>query len=1022
MVKEKSTAFSSFLVWFSRALKIKQTNYSKLDITLLFLVLLSLFKKRNKPLLIVCDNDLTAKELYKFCYLSFPGSVFYFPKTESKELGVSGFIPEYLRYQTEAYNSFLLKKPFLFISTSISINEIKYSTKNKNTQPLSIYKKQKININTLLNKLNSWEYKKRDKAEFPGSYSCRGCIFDIFPTTSANPFRLEFFGHEIYSLRTFDPKSQRTIKKITSATVWPPVGTTSALDTISNLSKNFIKTLFIKTDGCFHSIVNNKSREKNQTIKFLNIKKSTLPKTRIEKLKHKNIFIFCDSKKHKERLLKKENKNTVFVSGSIPQGLLLKNQHVFLLSSSETLGSNHHTPGRWDTDPTTDTRGLLSWGTISVGDCVVHKTFGIGIYMGLKTVTAGKNKQECLEIKYTGNDKIYVPTERLSLVFKYHNQEKRSASLSVLGSSKWKKQKQKAIQSSASTVRDLIKTHTARSNPRGFVYNKNDELYEQLVDSFPYKETSDQEKAINSTVSDMEKKLPMDRLICGGVGFGKTEVALRAIIKAVSTNKTVFFLSPTTILADQHFILAKERLGPIGVQIELFSRFKSKSDQKRILQEISCGALDLVIGTHRLLSPDVFAPSLGLLIIDEEHRFGVRHKEIIKNMRTNIDVLTLTATPIPRTLHQALVGIKDISNIFTPPLFRKPIKTRVNYFNWDIITLSIKFELLRGGQVYFLHNNINSLPFYFEKLSKLFPSHSIKCVHGKMKNKELELSVLSFFRGEIDILICTSIIESGLDVSNANTIIINNSQNFGLSQLYQIRGRVGRGPREAHCMLLIPTKAAINQAAVKRLKALELFTSLGSSYDLALSDLEIRGAGNIFGHEQSGHISQLGYDVYCDILKETMNKIQGKKTGTSSSINYSGEHLIPPLYIHNSNDRLYFYQKLARSSLKEEILDISKELTDIYGPQPKQVQALISIASLRISLQKTPIDAVQMSPTFCRFSYPLSAQKQIKKKIKEKNFSSHKNSRKKLVSFEIPVSSLKASLSVANKYANLFNM
>lgn len=506
--------------------------------------------------------------------------------------------------------------------------------------------------------------------------------------------------------------------------------------------------------------------------------------------------------------------------------------------------------------------------------------------------------------------------------------------------------------------------YSTNNRPRGFQYVPEDELYRALVASFPYEETSDQLEAIRTVTDDMESSTPMDRVICGDVGFGKTEVALRAAMKAISSGKKVLFLTPTTILADQHYISTRERLEPLGARVALLSRFRTKKEQQQILERMVTGDLDLIVGTHRLLSEDVQFPALGLLIIDEEHRFGVRHKEKIKQLKSSVDVLILTATPIPRTLQQALFGVRDISKIETPPKTRKPIHTFVNYFQWKTIHQALTRELNRNGQVYFLHNDITALPFYVEKISSLFPDASVAMAQGQMKSRDLERIVLDFFNRKVDILVCTTIIESGLDVSNANTIIINDAHNFGLAQLYQIRGRVGRSHRQAFCYLLLPKGRKLSEDAFQRLKAIEQYTSLGSGYDIALRDLEIRGAGNLFGYKQSGHMAAVGFDLYCELLQEAVAETTGKSVTPAEppKVTVRKNTLLADDYVPLVQDRLYFYQRLARADDPTTVNDIAAELADRFGPLPSAAQALIKTTQLRVLLTGSEVRTIQIEP------------------------------------------------------------
>jgi transcription-repair coupling factor (superfamily II helicase) len=459
----------------------------------------------------------------------------------------------------------------------------------------------------------------------------------------------------------------------------------------------------------------------------------------------------------------------------------------------------------------------------------------------------------------------------------------------------------------------------------------------------------------------MDKEAPVDRLVCGDVGFGKTEVALRAIMKSVLSKKQSVFLCPTTILADQHFITCTERLGPLGIKIGLLSRFKTKKEQLKTLSLLQKKEIDVLIGTHRILSQDVVIPELGILVVDEEHRFGVSHKEKIRSMKQQVDVITLSATPIPRTLQQSLVGIRDVSLIQTPPKSRKPIETTVRYFDWDTICIYIERELSRGGQVYFLHNRVDGLSFLTHKLQNAFPRVVVENIHGQMSSKELESKILSFFNGGIDILACTTIIESGLDVTNANCIIVNDAQNFGLSQLYQIRGRVGRGQNQAHCLLLVPRKQ-LEQRAHRRLKTLEQYTSLGSGYDISMKDLEIRGAGSLFGYKQSGHISSVGFEMYCDLLKSEVDLVMENGGDVRfPNIAFSEDALINESYVENPTQRLEFYNHFSRAKTTDDLLKIKHELSDRFGSIPIETKNLLFISRARVLFKNTAVSKLSIN-------------------------------------------------------------
>ena len=1028
---QKVLTIDLFLRWFSKTLNLKVLNYSGLHVSALGLFLLSRFKNNKQTLLVLLNDEASSKTLYEFCYCFYPGFVYYFPKTQKTISHIHGFIPEYKRYQTESYYALSLKKPLLFICSFSGVNEKLFPAGPNNFNEFLLKENNKTCRDSLIRVLEKWGYNKNEKTTYPKTYSVRGCIIDIFPITSRLPIRVEYFGDRIESIRIFNPVSQRTITKTKTITLFPPVQTNKKFISMYDLTDKNTKKLFVKAKNNLYSITENSPSSNTEKIISSLIEKNEIRNTLKETSHYKKTFVFCNNQKQIKKVKDILPPGAVLVSGSIPVSIVLPEHRLCFLSFSCLSGVAPESTSRWETG---DSPGMFGQAgatrlkDLMPGDFLVHKNFGVGQYRGLKTIAAEEKKYECLKINYSNNGVLYLPTEDLTMIYKYKQNGGGTVRLSTLGKSSWLRQKRHAKQMAKGVIKDLIKTQTLRSLPRGFVYGRNDELYRALEGSFPYKETPDQKKAILSVVQDMEKEIPVDRLICGDVGFGKTEVALRAIIKAVSSNKKVFFLAPTTLLADQNYILSKERLGPLGVEIELLSRFKTKPEQKKILERLANGFIDLVVGTHRLLSPDVVAPGLGLFIVDEEQRFGVRHKEIIKKIRSNIDVITLSATPIPRTLQQSLVGIKNISKIETPPKLRKPIETIVSYFNWDAIRFGVEREISRNGQVYFLHNDISSLPFFHEKLSLMFPLLSIGIAHGKMKTKVLESTVLSFFAGDIDILLCTTIIESGLDVANANTIFINNAQNFGLSQLYQIRGRVGRSPKQAYSLLFVPAGISINTPAFKRLKAMEIYTQLGSGYDIALRDLEIRGAGNVFGYEQSGHLSPVGFEMYCDLLKEASDEALGKheEKKKAPSVHFGGHALISPEYVPTEDDRLYFYQRLSEAENTNQIKDVSSELKDRFGPLPGPVASLFCVAQMRVSLVGSSVQTLKIMSSFCSVMlcafFPFSSLKSIEDKIsaKQHSYKIKEKGRDIIISASVP--NISASLKTARYFINLFRV
>jgi len=1031
MSGEKLLTADLFLQWFSKTLNLRFLNYDGLHFTALGLFLLSRFKNNNQTLLVLLEDDASARALYEFCCCFDPGFVYYFPKTHKAISHIQGFVPEYKRYQTESYYALSIKKPRLFISSLSGVHEKLFPARPNSFNNFLLKENTKTSRDSLVRVLNKWGYNKNKKTFCPKTFSVRGCIVDVFPITSRYPVRVEFFDDRIESIRRFNPTSQRTITRTKETTLLPPIQINKKFISMFDLTDKNTKKLFVKSKNNLFSITENDPSSNTEKIICSLIEKNKIRSFLKETTHYKKIFVFCNNRKQIKKVKNILPPSATLVSGNIPSSIVLPKHRLCFLSFSCLSGSSPEITSRWETGYGPGTYGQGEEARLKdlvPGDFLTHKNFGVGQYQGLKIITAKEKKQECLKITYSDNGVLYLPTEHLTMIYKYQHNGEGSVRMSTLGKSGWLRQKRRAKQMAKGVIKELIKTQTLRSLPRGFVYGHNDDLYKTLKESFPYKETPDQKNAILNVVQDMEKETPVDRLICGDVGYGKTEVALRAIIKSVSSNKTVLFLAPTTLLADQHYILSKERLGPLGVEIELLSRFKTKTEQKKIIEKLSNGFIDLLVGTHRLLSPDVIVPRLGLLIVDEEQRFGVRHKEIIKKTRPNIDIITLSATPIPRTLQQSLVGIKNISKIQTPPKLRKPIETIVSYFNWEAVRFSVEREISRSGQIYFLHNDIDSMPFFHEKLSLFFPLLSIGIAHGKMKTKDLEPTVLSFFAGDIDILLCTTIIESGLDVANANTIIINNAQNFGLSQLYQIRGRVGRSPKQAYSLLFVPAGLSINTTAFKRLKAMETYTQLGSGYDIAKKDLELRGAGSMFGYEQSGHLSFIGFEMYCDLLKEASDEALGKHEGKKKapSVHFGGHSLLSSEYVPAEDDRLYFYQRLSEAENTSQIKDILSELKDRFGRLPGPASSLFRVAQMRVSLVGSSVQTLKITSSLCSVVlcsfFPFSSVKSIKEKISAKKPSSKIKEKDGDIIISVSVSNISASLKTARYFINLFRV
>ena len=600
---------------------------------------------------------------------------------------------------------------------------------------------------------------------------------------------------------------------------------------------------------------------------------------------------------------------------------------------------------------------------VNPGDYVVHQEHGIGRFEGLVKLNLTGVEREYLLIHYAGTDKLYIPTDQLDRVTRYIGMGEAVPALSKLGTTEWTRAKSKVKESVQDIARDLLRLYSVREAAEGHAFPPDSEQpwLQEMEDGFAFEETPDQERAIQEVKADMERPRPMDRLVCGDVGYGKTEVALRAAFKAVLDQRQVAILVPTTVLALQHYNTFRERLKAYPVRVELLSRFRSEKEQKQILEDLDLGKVDIVIGTHRLLQKDVVFLNLGLLIVDEEQRFGVTHKERLKQLRSEIDVLTMTATPIPRTLHMSLVNLRDMSVIETPPQERLPIRTTIREYDDTQVREAILREIDRGGQVFFVHNRVQGIQVIAQKLQRLLPEARIAVGHGQMNEEQLERVMIGFANGEYDVLVSTTIIENGLDIPNANTIIVNNAAFFGLSQLYQLRGRVGRGTHQAYAYFFYNKDARLTPIQEKRLRAIFEATELGAGFRIAMKDLEIRGAGNLLGAEQSGFMNSIGFDLYCKLLAEAVQELQGKQVEAATSnatVDLPLDAYLPDDYIGDRTLKVNFYQRLANLSRPEQVETMAAELSDRFGVLPNPVQNLLALVRLKVEASQLGYEAI----------------------------------------------------------------
>ena len=607
---------------------------------------------------------------------------------------------------------------------------------------------------------------------------------------------------------------------------------------------------------------------------------------------------------------------------------------------------------------------IQSFSELSIGDYVVHESHGLGIYRGIEKIEQDRVVKDYLKIEYGDGGNLYLPATRLEGIQKYAGSDAKAPKLNKLGGEQWKKTKAKVKSAVREIAKDLVELYAARQQTDGFQYGEDTVWQQEFEELFPYDETDDQLDAIEATKKDMESTRIMGRLICGDVGYGKTEIALRAAFKAIQDGKQVVYLVPTTILAQQHYNTFVQRMKDFPVRVDLMCRFRTPTEQKKTIEDLKRGLVDIVIGTHRVLSKDVVFKDLGLLIIDEEQRFGVTHKEKIKKMKENIDVLTLTATPIPRTLHMSLVGIRDMSVLEEPPVDRIPIQTYVMEHNDEMIREAIHRELARNGQVYYVYNRVQDIDQVAAHISELVPGAVVTYAHGQMKEHQLERIMLDFINGDIDVLVSTTIIETGLDISNANTMIIQDADRMGLSQLYQLRGRVGRSNRISYAFLMYKRDKMLKEDAEKRLQAIREFTELGSGIKIAMRDLEIRGAGNVLGAEQHGHMEAVGYDLYCKLLNEAVQALKGGQTEIEeyeTVVDCDIDAYIPSSYIKNEYQKLDIYKRISSIEDEEEYLDVQDELLDRFGDMPRAVDNLLVVAALKATAHKAYITEVNVN-------------------------------------------------------------
>ncbi len=881
------------------------------------------------------------------------------------------------------------KNPYLIlVGYYEAVEEKVLSEKALNNSIITISKGDKLSFDFVKEVLFSLSFSKVDFVSQPGEFAIRGGIIDIFSYSDNTPFRIEFFGDEVEEIKKFEVNTQKSIEKIESITVYPNILDENELEKIdffSFLPKESIVWISNKEKGDTINIPFKKvylssvySDTGIDKILFNTIPQPTFNKNfevladdiRTMRDSGYSLYILSESKSQIERLTNIFSSFDLHVSFeyyTIQEGFIDNDTKTCLYTDHQIFERYR----RLKIKRSVEKSERLTMNDINAlrdGDFVVHIDHGIGRFGGLVKNNINGKVQEAIKLVYRDNDVLFVSIHGLHRISKYRSGDSAPPKINKLGTAAWQKLKSQTKSKFKDIADDLIKLYSQRRVAKGFAFSPDTYLQQELESSFIYEETPDQYKAAIAVKEDMEKGYPMDRLVCGDVGFGKTEVAIRAAFKAVADSKQVAILVPTTILALQHYNTFKERLEKFPCTVDFLSRLRNAKDAKEIVEKLKSGKIDIIIGTHRLLNKEIVFKDLGLLIIDEEQKFGVAAKERLRQFKLSVDTLTLSATPIPRTLQFSLLGARDLSIINTPPPNRLPIQTEIIDFNEELIKDIINFEIERNGQIFFVHNRIEDINSVEDIIKRLCPNIKICIAHGRMEPMVLERKIIEYIAGDYDLLLSTTIIENGIDIPNTNTIIINQAQNFGLSDLHQLRGRVGRSSRKAFCYLIVPTMAVITDDARRRLKAIEAFSDLGSGFNIAMQDLDIRGMGNMLGAEQSGYIAEMGFETYSRILSEAFNEI---KEEHSISINEEQEAyvndciidtdmelLIPDNYINITAEKIRLYKELDNIEDEESLDRFMIELQDRFGPIPEELRQLSFVVKLRGEAKKKGFEKI----------------------------------------------------------------
>ena len=994
--------------------------------------------------LILAEDERRAREIYED-YRFYDRKVYSYP---AKDL---------LFFQADIHGNLLIRQRMKVIKALLEEKELTVVTSidgcmdfleslEKIKEQLIHYESDSaVDTEQLKNQLVALGYERVGQVEMPGQFSVRGGIVDIYCLTEENPWRIELWGDEIDSIRSFDPESQRSLENLEELTIYPAVEHIGDKDMVSfldyfpeertiifldepnrltekggaveeeyrqsrmhreekgsrNLPENWLCSFEqlqkeLNKRNCI-SVCALEPKQAGWKVRekfYLEVKSISAYNNSFEllvkdlhqyKKQGYRIALLSGSRTRAERLAKdlQEEGLAAFygqdydreicpgeimvVYGHAKKGFEYPLIKFAVMTESDIFGQEQKKKKKKNYSGSR----IQDFAELSIGDFVVHEKHGLGIYRGIEKVEVDRIVKDYIKIEYRGGSNLYIPATQLDCLQKYSGADAAKApKLNKLGTQEWNKTKSKVRGAVKNIAKELVELYAVRQEKEGYVCGPDTVWQREFEEMFPYEETEDQLSAIEDAKRDMESTRIMDRLICGDVGYGKTEVALRAAFKEVQESRQVAYLAPTTILTQQIYNTFVQRMKEFPVRVELLCRFRTPAQQKKAIEDLKKGQVDVIIGTHRILSKDVQFKNLGLLIVDEEQRFGVTHKEKIKQLKKDVDVLTLTATPIPRTLHMSLIGIRDMSVLEEPPMDRMPIQTYVMEYDEETVREAINRELRRGGQVYYVYNRVTDIADVALRIAKLVPDARVDFAHGQMSERELENVMYSFVNGDIDVLVSTTIIETGLDISNVNTMIIHDSDRYGLSQLYQLRGRIGRSNRTAYAFLMYRKNVMLKETAEKRLAAIREYTDLGSGFKIAMRDLELRGAGNLLGAQQHGHMNAVGYDLYCKMLNEAVKEAKGIHTmeDFETSVDLNVDAYIPDSYISNEFQKLDIYKRIAGIETQQDYDDMLEELLDRFGEPGKAVLNLLAIAKLKAIAHQGYVTEIKQTGKTVRFT------------------------------------------------------